>query len=170
MAKSAEPAATPRDADDDDDDNEIVDTPPLPQRVTRSKLRQVPPPKPVVTAMAPPLPVRQTRSKMARKPVQSTASVPTSSAPSLSVPASATKDGSDTPTPSTEGFMEPDTPATLVKVKGSVCLTLLWLLLKSGFLRPTYFLWLPEDTISPRDLLTISSICKDQMYYLVNSV
>ena len=103
------PSTTTREEEeDDDDDNEIAGTPP-PQRVTRSKMR--PPPKQVVVATAPALPGRLTRSKMARKPAQPT-----------SVPASVTTDDSKTPTPSTDGYTEPETPATVINVKGSVCL------------------------------------------------
>lgn len=101
-------AATHED-DDDNDDNEIVDTPP--HRVTRSKMRRAPPPNPVVVAAELTVPVRLTRSKMTRKPgvVQT-----------MSVPASVTKDDS-TPTPSSDGFADPVTPATVV-AKGSVYL------------------------------------------------
>jgi len=74
-------------------------------------MRRAPPPNPVVVATESTLPARLTRSKMARKPV---------SAGMLSVAASATAANDDsTPTPSTDGYADPLTPAT-VKVKGSV--------------------------------------------------
>lgn len=101
--------ATTTHEEEDDDDNEIVDTPP--QRVTRSKMRLAPPQNPIVAAAGQTLPGRLTRSKMTRKP---------SVVQPASVPASVTNDDSNTPTPSTDGYAEPETPTTVVKVKGSV--------------------------------------------------
>jgi len=79
-------------------------------------MRIVPPPNPVAAATGPILPIRLTRSKMARKP----AVVQPQPA---SVPATVAKDDSNTPTPLTDGYAEPETPATVVKAKGSVCLS-----------------------------------------------
>jgi len=82
-------------------------------------MRLAPPPNPVAVApvaaaTGPMLPGRLTRSKMTRKPA---------GAQPTSVPSAAaveSKDNFNTPTPLTDGYAEPETPATVIQAKGLV--------------------------------------------------
>ena len=99
--------STDNDSSGEDSEQEIKDTPP--QRVTRSKMRQ-PPQKGCGTAYKPESSV----------PTAGASRVTRSKIRVVDKPKITTEDGEDddgTPTAGIQGFLAPNTPATVVKAK-----------------------------------------------------